>query len=60
VKWSLIQGGCVKQWANAAAEPLQHYARPPQSLGWAASSPKSARFALAALDLLWTFVPDSI
>jgi glycine betaine transporter len=44
----------------STAEPLHHYARPPQSLGLAASSPESARFALAALYLHWTFVPYSI
>ena len=44
----------------STAEPLHHHARPPESLGLAASSPESARFALAALHLHWTFIPYSI
>lgn len=44
----------------STAEPVSHYLHPPESLGIKPASDDSARFAMAALFLHWTFVPYSI
>lgn len=44
----------------STAEPLSHYHHPPESAGVPGASPDSARFAVSALYLHWTFVPYAV